>query len=526
MKKSVLVLLLLPLLLAGAGFLFADDGSWSDSRGFTPSVGALYSTQGNPDIALEKEYLELSDYRSGRTRAVFLFTNTAKAAVTVECAFPITLSFLVTELALDLTMQPTESRGPSDQEGWDFGGTGSYSPQAPGPYRTSAGDWFQALGVHVEQWEPQEPDWGGRFIPASTWPEGRKDFPAAAFKDKLSLSIRQDGKEVPFTECVADFGEGPKKVTLHFRHQLAFEPGASSEVEVVYESPAGAESFGGPDVPGYANLYEWNYVLGTGASWKGPIGSLVLAVPPGFNGEIPAELKPLGSFSGRLLFRAAAWEPKASQDLDLSWSDWSITLEQAAPGWLSEPREISLKNAARAPQGVRVLGASSFLKDKADVYVRSGVIRQAPFDPARLFDGIRETAWVEGKSGDGIGEYVTFAVDGPAYMVAVQNGFLRSPIDLPQKATWSYFEKNNRVKTLEIRKGGGGTVAVLDLADVRDLQYFTVALAPGTYRAMIAAVYPGTKWQDTCLGELTFFPGSTKDLTALAKDRFFGTFFK
>jgi hypothetical protein len=80
------------------------------------------------------------------------------------------------------------------------------------------------------------------------------------------------------------------------------------------------------------------------------------------------------------------------------------------------------------------------------------------------------------------------------------------------------------VKTLEIRKDGGGAVAVLDLADTRDLQYFTISLAPGTYRAVIAAVYSGSKWHDTCLGELTFFPGTTMDLSRLAKDAFLGKF--
>jgi hypothetical protein len=520
MKKPSLVLLLL----AGAALLFADDGSWGDSRGFTPSVGDLYSLQGNPDIVLDKEYLELSDYRTGRTRAVFLFANTSKAAVTVECAFPVLLEFLVDQIALDLTMQPTESRGPTDQEGWDFGGTGNYAPQAQGPYRTNAGDWFQALGVHVQLWEPQERDWGGRFIPASTYPKGRRDFPAAEFKDKLSLSIRQDGREVPITACVADLGTGPEKITLHFRHRLTFASGASSEVEVVYESPAGAKAFGGPDVAGHINLFEWNYILATGASWKGPIGSLVLALPPDFNGEIPAELKPMGSFGGRLLYQARAWEPKSTQDLDLSWSETSISSEEAKPVWLSTPQEISLKNATRAKEGVRALGASSFLKDKADIFVPAGVIRQAPFDAARLFDGIRETCWVEGTTDDGIGEYVRFALDAPMNVVAVQNGFLRSTIDVPEKATWSYFEKNNRVKTLEIRKESGEKAAILNLADIRDLQYFTVALAPGNYRAAIAAVYPGTKWKDTCLGELSFFPGVTVDLSPLAKDKFFGRF--
>ena len=111
-------------------------------------------------------------------------------------------------------------------------------------------------------------------------------------------------------------------------------------------------------------------------------------------------------------------------------------------------------------------------------------------------------------------------------LTAVQNGFLRSPVDIPEKATWSYFEKNNRVSTLELQKDNGEKAAVLRLADSRELQYFAVSLAPGTYRAVIASVYPGSKWKDTCLGELRFYPGpvgaAAAELSRLAAEPFFG----
>jgi hypothetical protein len=73
--------------LAAAATIAADDGSWGDFRGYTPAEGPLYSEAGNPDVALEKEYLELGDYKTGSTRAVFQFRNTAKKSLVVECAF-------------------------------------------------------------------------------------------------------------------------------------------------------------------------------------------------------------------------------------------------------------------------------------------------------------------------------------------------------------------------------------------------------------------------------------------------------
>jgi len=79
----------------------ADDGSWATERGYVPAEGALYAESENPDIVLEKEYLELRDMGLGTTRAVFQFRNTADAAVTAECGFPITFDFTCRPISLE-----------------------------------------------------------------------------------------------------------------------------------------------------------------------------------------------------------------------------------------------------------------------------------------------------------------------------------------------------------------------------------------------------------------------------------------
>jgi hypothetical protein len=79
----------------------ADDGSWVSTRGYVPAEGALYSETGNPDIVMQKEFLELRDVGLGSTRAVFQFHNDGGSAVTVECAFPIRFDFAARAVALD-----------------------------------------------------------------------------------------------------------------------------------------------------------------------------------------------------------------------------------------------------------------------------------------------------------------------------------------------------------------------------------------------------------------------------------------
>ena len=94
-------MLFLTLLALSAGRGAADDGSWVTQRGYVPAEGALYSEAGNPDIVMEKEYLELRDVGLGTTRAVFQFRNTTAAAVIAECAFPILFDFVTRPITLD-----------------------------------------------------------------------------------------------------------------------------------------------------------------------------------------------------------------------------------------------------------------------------------------------------------------------------------------------------------------------------------------------------------------------------------------
>jgi hypothetical protein len=90
-------------------------------------------------------------------------------------------------------------------------------------------------------------------------------------------------------------------------------------------------------------------------------------------------------------------------------------------------RELMLMDVAGSP-GVY---ASSRLEEGDD---------WRKYAEVNLFDGSRDTAWVEGAAGDGIGERVWFAVDPGINDLTITNGYARST---------SLFQKNNRVKRLE-----------------------------------------------------------------------------
>lgn len=184
----------------------------------------------------------------------------------------------------------------------------------------------------------------------------------------------------------------------------------------------------------------------------------------------------------------------------------------------------------------RFFSASSELEDP-------GVMELGDYGPRLMFDQDPATGWSEGAPGNGIGEYLIVAAGAGAEHVLIQNGFCRSR---------ELFYKNNRVKQFKVSVLYGfsplGHVTqsgmifycselvptfTVDVADTMveqdiplDLDWVALhekaARARGLYsefekendissevaeegyflRLEIADVYPGSKWNDTCISEL------------------------
>ncbi|WP_421894535.1 NADase-type glycan-binding domain-containing protein [Marinoscillum sp.] len=123
-----------------------------------------------------------------------------------------------------------------------------------------------------------------------------------------------------------------------------------------------------------------------------------------------------------------------------------------------------------------------------------------------------ETAWVEGVSGYGIGEFLEYHVnpENPRITeVIIVNGYVKSD------HAW---KNNTRVKTLKMYIDNK-PYAILNLEDTKAEQHFKVdpigygdrqnfdklKEKPGfTMRFEIVEVYPGLKWDDTAITEIYF----------------------
>ena len=159
------------------------------------------------------------------------------------------------------------------------------------------------------------------------------------------------------------------------------------------------------------------------------------------------------------------------------------------------------------------LFASSELdEDKNDKYAAKNMV-----------DGNPSTAWVEGKKGGGINEYIKFycppeesdMVDlYSAYKIkglGIINGYAKSE---------NVFYKNNRVKKIRIEykndifreenpydmKKQGSFEFILE--DKMEMQYleFTGPIYMSEMKITILEVYKGSKWNDTCISELQTIP--------------------
>ena len=122
----------------------------------------------------------------------------------------------------------------------------------------------------------------------------------------------------------------------------------------------------------------------------------------------------------------------------------------------------------------------------------------ATYGAKNMDDDDHKTAWVEGVSGPGIGEWVqfTYASYEPMWTCGdfvIVNGYQKS-----EKA----FTENGRVKAFDLLVDGKKK-AVLHLEDQPGQQAFRLPVSIGdTVRLVISDVYPGSLHEDTAITEM------------------------
>ena len=118
--------------------------------------------------------------------------------------------------------------------------------------------------------------------------------------------------------------------------------------------------------------------------------------------------------------------------------------------------------------------------------------RDGRHGPQHLSGGSGEGAWCEGVPGHGAGETITEHLK-PAMAVStmvIVNGYNKSP---------TTFRENGRVKRARLETSGGHLreITLNDSGDAQHIQFPSSRVS--WIRLTILDVYPGAKYQDTCM---------------------------
>ncbi len=151
----------------------------------------------------------------------------------------------------------------------------------------------------------------------------------------------------------------------------------------------------------------------------------------------------------------------------------------------------------------RVIAVKDSMYDWADnwVMIRSASTlfdRGNPYTVGNLWDRNYKTAWVEGKDDDGVGEWVEFSFDPGLVVKAVKimNGYAKD---------WDRYETNGKVKRalLSFDNGLSFEVTFNNNAIEPRIVELPAPVRTERFRLTILEVYPGSKYHDTCITEIT-----------------------
>jgi len=117
------------------------------------------------------------------------------------------------------------------------------------------------------------------------------------------------------------------------------------------------------------------------------------------------------------------------------------------------------------------------------------------YGPSKVFDGDESTAWVEGVSGSGEGQWLRLRFDGE---MAFQSLFVTNGYNKSQKA----FQNNGRVREVRIQTADNFDKK-FSLPDKIGSQEIRLPRKVNSswVKITIVSVYPGAKWKDTAISE-------------------------
>ena len=552
MKKLILIFLMMPSVLFS---IFADDGGSYYPEDWT--YGNIYVKDPNDKIALENEILYFTNYEA---LAVFAFRNTVPQQVKVPCAFPVVIE---TKFKIENGMAcPNYSWNSNpDRHLWSIALNKPLS-------ETKDKLWEQTIPLSdiVDR---------DKKLRVSTYSEYLVELetygmPTASLYDSGSLygengtltccrsayescSIFLDGKPVPVlnvgiettvqinprSEIKTDDDRYNDEysyltIVLHFYHELDFKPSKAAKVEISYAVASTKQSYHG-------NTHESYYDISTGGTWKGAIRKLLVMTDMNMkveNGSTKAK-----SFTDILHFHVFEnYKPAQGEYFMFS----------ARSSGDDDVYRPVFKDDFEKQDFVTGISASSYLKgtyryyEMVNWYTEEKKVKSSDYAPETSFDADLYNGWVEGKKGDGIGEWIGFTLTQNAFGPFAVNGLTRFPFysdnknnefddDSPFYGIWKTdsWKENNRVKSMLLKTAAGTVKAKIELEDVysgfnvyndssikEQLNAVTnpCFLEKGSYKLEIAEIFKGSKYKDTVLGEVWFIPLSDELFTLIWED--------
>ncbi len=163
--------------------------------------------------------------------------------------------------------------------------------------------------------------------------------------------------------------------------------------------------------------------------------------------------------------------------------------------------------ALAAPVGAQQLcdtSSGTQAYDYQSICVSSALAPQSGnrYDIRSLRDSDSRTAWCEGRSGHGIGETISFdyRYAGPLNTIWISNGYAKSS---------KSFTSNSRVKDITVHFWAQDDMErrtmsyrLEDHGVEQPIPLPWSHLQPRSIQIVIDSVYPGTRWQDTCVNEI------------------------
>jgi hypothetical protein len=164
-----------------------------------------------------------------------------------------------------------------------------------------------------------------------------------------------------------------------------------------------------------------------------------------------------------------------------------LTAQEVAPCGLDTGTPAPLR--VSHPVTPTAVHASSFI-----------AARDRQYPPELAFDGDPATAWNEAARGSGAGEWIEASFDTPTEFRRVT---LTTGWDRVSGHGEDLFTGNSHLRRVSLQVDGR-TVGTLDVAeDDREVTFEHLHAVGSTVRLVAEAVWPGARWSDLCIAEIT-----------------------